>query len=136
REEWLAARKELLTKEKEFTRLRDRVSQLRRDLPWERVDKDYMFDGPDGKPSLADLFAGRSQLIVYHFMFDPAWEAGCKSCSFWADDFNDIIVPLNLGDVTMVVVARAPLDKRAAYRERMAWSFKCLSSSGNVFNRD
>jgi predicted dithiol-disulfide oxidoreductase (DUF899 family) len=133
---WTEARKELLAKEKELTRLRDELSQKRRDLPWMRVDKPYVFDGPNGQETLPQLFEGRSQLIVYHFMFDPSWDAGCKSCSFWADNFNDIIVHLNHRDVTMVFVSRAPLDKLAAYRRRMGWSFKWLSSFGNDFNRD
>jgi len=135
-EEWIAARKELLRKEKEFTRLRDQLSQQRRELPWERVAKSYLFDGPNGKETLEQLFAGRSQLIVYHFMFDSDWDAGCKSCSFWADNFNDIIVHLNHRDVTMIAVSRAPLDKLTAYKRRMGWTFKWVSSAGNDFNRD
>ena len=135
-EEWLAARKELLRKEKELTRLRDELSRQRRDLPWERVDKTYRFDGPDGQETLSQLFAGRSQLVVYHFMFDPAWEAGCKSCSFWADNFDRIIIHLNHRDVTMIAVSRAPLAKLEAYRRRMGWTFKWVSSAGNDFNRD
>ena len=136
REAWIEARKKLLAEEKEFTRLRDQLSKKRRELPWERVDKPYVFDGPDGKATLADLFESRGQLIVYHFMFDPSWEAGCKSCSFWADNFNDIIVHLNHRDATMVAISRAPYEKLAAYRKRMGWSFKWFSSSGNDFNRD
>ena len=107
-EEWLAARRQLLAKEKEFTRLRDQLSQLRRDLPWERVEKDYVFTGPDGPIGLGDLFAGRSQLIVYHFMFDPLWSEGCKSCSFWADNFEGFYRHLHQRDVTLVAVSRAP----------------------------
>jgi predicted dithiol-disulfide oxidoreductase (DUF899 family) len=133
---WIEARKELLAKEKEFTRLRDQLSQKRRDLPWVRVDKPYVFEGPSGKETLPQLFEGKSQLIVFHFMFDPSWEAGCKSCSFWADNFNGIIVHLQHRDVTMVAVSRAPLDKLAAYRKRMGWGFKWLSSFGSDFNRD
>ena len=133
---WIEARKELLAKEKEFTRLRDQLSQKRRDLPWVRVDKPYVFEGPSGKETLPQLFEGKSQLIVFHFMFDPSWEAGCKSCSFWADNFNGIIVHLKHRDVTMVAVSRAPLDKLAAYRKRMGWGFKWLSSFGSDFNRD
>src|ERR1044071_7787619 len=102
RAEWLTARKELLAKEKEFPRLRDELSARRRELPWERVDKEYVFDGPGGKETLADLFGEKSQLIIYHFMFDPSWEAGCKSCSFWADNFNGITVHLAHRDVTML----------------------------------
>jgi predicted dithiol-disulfide oxidoreductase (DUF899 family) len=135
-EEWIAARKELLREEKEFTRLRDRLSEKRRALPWVRVDKPYMFDGPNGKETLPQLFEGRNQLVVFHFMFDTAWEAGCKSCSFWADNFNDIIVHLNHRDVTMVAVSRAPLEKLEAYKKRMGWGFKWLSSAGSDFNRD
>src|SRR5580700_6148005 len=115
RTEWLAVRAELLAKEKEFTRLRDQLSQQRRDLPWERVDKEYVFEGSNAKETLSELFAGKSQLIVYHFMFDPAWDAGCKSCSFWADNFNPVGVHLNHRDVTMVAISRAPYDKLAAY---------------------
>ena len=107
-DEWLAARKQFLAKEKEFTRLRDQLSEERRELPWERVDKNYVFDGPGGKETLAQLFDGRSQLVVYHFMFDPDWDAGCPHCSFWADNFNGIPVHLNHRDVTMVAISRAP----------------------------
>src|SRR4051812_4000753 len=110
-DEWLAARRALLAREKAFTRSRDELSAARRELPWVRVVQDYVFDGPDDKRPLANLFAGRSQLIVYHFMFHPDWNAGCKSCSFWADNFNDIIVHLNARDVNMVAISRAPLDK-------------------------
>jgi predicted dithiol-disulfide oxidoreductase (DUF899 family) len=133
---WIEARKKLLAKEKEFTRLRDELSQQRRDLPWERVEKEYVFDGPGGKETLAQLFDGRSQLIVYHFMFDPAWEAGCKSCSFWVDNFDNIVVHLNHRDVTLIAVSRAPLKKLDVYRKRMGWKSKFVSSFGNDFNRD
>jgi predicted dithiol-disulfide oxidoreductase (DUF899 family) len=136
RDEWLEARKQFLAKEKEFTRLRDQLSKARRELPWERVDKTYVFDGPAGKETLAELFQGRSQLIVYHFMFDPSWEAGCQHCSFWADNFNGIPVHLNHRDVTMVAISRAPLAKLEAYRKRMGWSFKWLSAFGSDFNYD
>ena len=135
-EEWLAARKALLAKEKEFTRLRDQLSQLRRELPWERVDKAYVFEGPDGRVSLADLFAGRSQLIVQHFMFDPGWEAGCKSCSFWADNFDGFYLHLNQRDVTLVAVSRAPWATIAPFKKRMGWSFPWVSSHGSDFNFD
>src|SRR5712691_10309115 len=107
--EWVEARKQFLIKEKEFTRLRDELSRERRELPWERVDKRYVFEGPKGNESLSDLFAGRSQLIVYHFMFPTSWEEGCPSCSFWADNFNGAIVHLSHRDVTMVAISRAPL---------------------------
>ena len=136
RDIWTEARKDLLGKEKEFTRLRDQLSRQRRALPWVRVEKRYVFEGPDGKATLVDLFEKHSQLIVYHFMFDPAWEAGCKSCSFWADNFNGIIVHLKHRDASMVAVSLAPYEKLAAYRARMGWSFKWFSSSGNDFNRD
>jgi predicted dithiol-disulfide oxidoreductase (DUF899 family) len=136
REKWIDARRQLLVREKEFTRLRDQLSQERRDLPWERVEKSYVFDGPDGKETLSELFDGRSQLLVYHFMFDPSWDAGCKSCSFWVDNFDDIVIHLNHRDVTMIAVSRASLDKLAAYKKRMGWKVKWVSSFGNDFNRD
>jgi len=133
---WLEARKQFLVKEKEFTRLRDQLSQARRDLPWERVDKRYVFEGPNGQETLPELFDGRSQLIVYHFMFAPDWEEGCPHCSHWADNFNGIIVHLNQRDVTMVAVSRAGYGKLAAYKKRMGWTFKWVSSSGTDFNFD
>jgi Bacterial protein of unknown function (DUF899) len=115
RKQWLAARKVLLAKEKRFTKLRDQLSQQRRQLPWVRVDKNYVFDGPTGTETLSDLFEGRSQLIVYHFMFGPDWDAGCKHCSFWADNFNPIIVHLNHRDVSMVAISRAPYEKLSGW---------------------
>jgi predicted dithiol-disulfide oxidoreductase (DUF899 family) len=135
-EAWVAAREQLLTKEKEFTRLRDQLSQGRRDLPWVQVTKQYLFDGPEGKQTLGQLFNGRSQLIVYHFMFGPDWEVGCKSCSFWADNFNGIVPHLNQRDVTFVAVSRAPLEKLQAFATRLGWSFKWVSSSRSGFNYD
>ena len=135
-DEWVRARKEFLAKEKEFTRLRDQLSQQRRELPWVKVDKEYSFDGPQGKETLSDLFDGRSQLLVYHFMFHPSWTDGCKSCSFWADNFNGAIVHLNQRDVTMVVISRAPLPQLEAFKKRMGWTFKWVSSFGNDFNWD
>lgn len=135
-EEWGEARKQLLAKEKEFTRLRDQLSQARRDLPWVRVTKQYVFEVPEGKQTLAQLFDGRSQLIVNHFMFDPDWEAGCKSCSFWADNFNGIVPHLNRRDVTFVAISRAPLAKLQVFATRLGWSFKWLSSYGSDFNYD
>jgi predicted dithiol-disulfide oxidoreductase (DUF899 family) len=135
-EKWLAARTAFLAKEKEFTRLRDELSQQRRDLPWEAVSKEYVFEGPDGKQTLAELFDGRSQLIVYHFMFAPDWEAGCSSCSFWADNFDGIDIHLKHRDTTFVAISRAPYEKLKAYRQRMGWSFKWLSASGNDFAYD
>lgn len=135
-DEWVAARKELLAQEKEFTRLRDQLSQARRDMPWERVDKAYAFDGPNGRETLAQLFAGRSQLVVYHFMFDPGWEAGCKGCSFWADNLERNVVHLAHRDVTLLAVSRAPLAKLDAFKRRMGWTFKWVSSAGGDFNYD
>jgi predicted dithiol-disulfide oxidoreductase (DUF899 family) len=134
--QWIQARKALLAKEKEFTQLRDELSRQRRELPWERVEKTYVFDGPDGKAALPELFEGKSQLIVYHFMFDPSWDAGCKSCSFWADNYNPAIVHLRHRDVNLVAVSKAPLDQIMAYRKRMGWTFKWFSSFGNDFNSD
>jgi predicted dithiol-disulfide oxidoreductase (DUF899 family) len=135
-EEWVEARKALLKKEKEFTALRDQLSQQRRDLPWVAVNKEYVFEGQNGKQTLSELFDGRSQLIVYHFMFDPSWDEGCLHCSFWADNFNGIIVHLNHRDVTMIAVSRAPYSKLAAYQKRMGWDFNWLSSYDIDFNFD
>jgi predicted dithiol-disulfide oxidoreductase (DUF899 family) len=134
--EWLAARKELLRKEKEFSRLRDELSRQRRALPWEKVDKNYIFDGPRGQESLADLFAGRSQLIVYHFMFGPGWKEGCPSCSFLADTFDGAVVHLAHRDVTFLAISRATLPEIEVFKKRMGWQFKWVSSFGNEFNHD
>ena len=134
--EQLEVRKAFLAKEKELTRLRDQLSQECRQLPWVKVDKEYLFDGPDGQETLADLFAARSQLIVYHFMYHPSLEEGCPSCSFWADNFNGIIVHLNHRDVSMVAISKAPLKQLEAYKKRMSWDFKWLSSYDDDFNRD
>lgn len=136
REEWVAARTAYLAKEKEFTRQRDALSQERRELPWVQVDKDYAFDGPNGKESLAELFDGRSQLIVYHFMYGPDWKEGCPSCSFWADNYNGAIVHLNHRDITMLAVSRTSLANIDAYKQRMGWDFKWVSSLDNDFNFD
>jgi predicted dithiol-disulfide oxidoreductase (DUF899 family) len=136
REEWLRTRLELLAAEKEFTRQRDALTRRRMAMPWERVEKPYQFEGPNGALSLADLFDGRSQLIVYHFMFGPDWEEACKSCSFWADNFNGIPIHLNHRDVTFAAVSRAPLAKIDAYKKRMGWSFPWVSSHGSDFNFD
>jgi predicted dithiol-disulfide oxidoreductase (DUF899 family) len=136
REEWLAARKAHLAREKEFTRARDELTRQRRELPWVKVDKAYVFDGPDGKETLADLFDGRGQLIVYHFMFGPGWEQGCPSCSFVADHMDGALVHLAHRDVTLLAVSRAPLREIEAFRQRMGWRFKWVSSHGNDFNRD
>jgi predicted dithiol-disulfide oxidoreductase (DUF899 family) len=135
-EAWLAARRAFLTKEKEFTRTRDELSRLRRELPWEKVEKDYVFEGAVGQVELADLFMGKHQLIVYHFMLGPDWEAGCKSCSFWADNFDGIDIHLAHRDTTLVAVSRAPYAKLDAYKRRMGWSFAWYSSFGGDFNFD
>ncbi|QWW68707.1 thioredoxin family protein [Rhizobium sp. WYJ-E13] len=136
REEWLEARRALLLREKEATHLRDKVNAERMALPWVKVDKDYMFDTPQGPKSLADLFDGRSQLMVYHFMFGPEWEAGCPGCSFLADHLDGTLPHLNHHDVTLVAVARAPLAKIEAYKKRMGWNFPWVSSFGSDFNFD
>jgi len=134
--EWLEARKQLLLQEKEFTRLRDQLSRQRRELPWVKVEKNYVFEGPEGKRTLAELFEGRSQLVVYHFMFGPDWERPCRSCSFWADNFNGIGVHLNHRDVTLVAISRAPSEKLEGFKRRIGWDFKWLSSGNNDFNYD
>lgn len=134
--EWLAARKEYLVKEKEFTRLRDELSRQRRELPWEKVEKGYVFDGPNDKETLGDLFDGRSQLVVYHFMLGPGWKEGCKSCSFIADHFDGMVVHLANRDVTLVAVSRAPFAEIEAFKKRMGWEFKWVSSFENEFNFD
>jgi predicted dithiol-disulfide oxidoreductase (DUF899 family) len=135
-EQWIAARKAHLAREKEFTRLRDQLSAERRALPWVKVEKQYMFEGPDGKATLADLFDGSSQLIVYHFMLGPDWEEGCKSCSFWADNLQGIDVHLAARDVTLLTVSSAPLDRIAKFKTRMGWTHKWVSSAGSDFNQD
>ena len=136
REDWIQTRKKLLLEEKEFTKLRDQLNIKRRNLPWVRVEKEYIFNGPNGKETLAKLFDGRSQLVVYHFMFDSDWEAGCPNCSFWADNFDNILIHLNQRDVTMIVVSRAPFDKISYYHKRMNWNFKWVSSYDSDFNYD
>ncbi|AKV00603.1 hypothetical protein AKJ09_07266 [Labilithrix luteola] len=136
RSEWLRARKEFLNEEKEMTHLRDRLSEKRRNLPWVRVEEDYRFEGPRGKAKLADLFEGRSQLLVYHFMFAPEWEEGCKSCSFWADNFERSVVHLKQRDITFVAISRAPSEKLAAFEKRMGWTFPWYSTAGSSFNHD
>ena len=136
REQWLAARLELLKAEKELTRRADELAKRRRELPWVRIDKQYTFDTDEGTASLADLFEGRSQLLIYHFMFGPDYEAGCPSCSAIADGFNGSVVHLANHDVTLGAVSRAPLAKLQAYKERMGWSFPWASSSDSDFNYD
>jgi|SRR5579872_5521217 len=134
--EWLAARKQLLEKEKEFTRLRDELSQQRREMPWEKVEKKYEFEGANGKETLAELFDGRSQLIVYHFMFGPGWKEGCPSCSFLADSFDGAVIHLAQRDTTFVAISRATLPEIEAFKKRMGWKFKWISSNGSDFNYD
>jgi len=136
REEWLIARKQHLVKEKELTRLRDDLCRERRELPWVKVEKDYVFDGPNGTERLSDLFAGRSQLVIQHFMFAPDWQAGCKICSFGADHVDGAIIHLAHRDVSFVTVSRAPLAKIEAFKRRMGWRFKWVSSFGSDFNYD
>jgi len=136
RDEWLVARKELLAKEKQLTRQRDALSAERRALPWVKVDKQYVFDGPNGKQTLADLFDGRSQLVVYHFMFGLEWKEGCPSCSFVMDHTDGMLVHLAQRDVTFAAISRAPFQKIEAFKKRMGWRFKWLSSNGNDFNFD
>jgi predicted dithiol-disulfide oxidoreductase (DUF899 family) len=135
-EQWTAERKQLLEKEKEFTRLRDQLTAERLALPWERVEKTYVFDGPDGPETLADLFAGRSQLIVTHFMFGPDWEQGCVGCSFGMDHLDPIIDHLSQKDVTCIAVSRAPYAKIEPFKRRMGWRMKWVSSYGTDFNYD
>jgi predicted dithiol-disulfide oxidoreductase (DUF899 family) len=135
-DEWLSARRTLLQKEKEFTRQGDELSRQVRELPWEAVTKEYVFEGHNGSETFPDLFAGRSQLVVYHFMFHPDDKAGCPHCSLRADGFNGIIKHLNQRDVTMVVVSRAPFSKLEEFQKRMGWTFKWVSSGGSDFNFD
>jgi predicted dithiol-disulfide oxidoreductase (DUF899 family) len=136
KEEWLKARMAHLAAEKELTRKRDELSRQRRELPWEKVEKRYVFEGPNGPESLAHLFGGRSQLIVYHFMLGPNWEEGCKSCSFLADHFDATEIHLAHRDVTLRVVSRAPMPRIRAFQARMGWRFHWVSAFGNDFNRD
>jgi predicted dithiol-disulfide oxidoreductase (DUF899 family) len=135
-DEWLEARKELLAREKAFTRARDELTRERQSLPWEAVEKEYVFEGPNGKETLGDLFDGRGQLVVYHFMFGPDDDAGCKSCSFWADNFNPNVIHLEARDVSFAAVSRAPVEKLEAYRRRMGWGFHWVSSGETDFNFD
>jgi predicted dithiol-disulfide oxidoreductase (DUF899 family) len=135
-DEWIAARKAYLAEEKAFSRARDALSKKRRELPWEKIGKNYLFDTPDGKQSLADLFRGKSQLIVYHFMLGPGWEAGCPSCSFLADHFDGAAIHLAQRDVRFVVISRAPLAEIETFKKRMGWKFTWVSSFGSDFNHD
>ncbi len=135
-EDWLAARLELLAAEKEFSRQREALTRRRMAMPWERVEKSYRFEGPKGVATLEDLFDGRSQLLVYHFMLGPDWQEGCKHCSFWADNFDGIPVHLAQRDVTFTAISRAPQPQIEAYRQRMGWHFPWVSSGGSDFNFD
>jgi predicted dithiol-disulfide oxidoreductase (DUF899 family) len=136
REEWLAAREELLAREKEHTQLDDELARQRRELPWVPVEKEYRFETDDGRRTLAELFDGRSQLLIYHFMFGPSYEAGCPTCSSMADGVNGLVPHLNARDVTMVFVSQAPLEKLQAYKRRMGWSFPWVSSAKSEFSVD
>ena len=136
REEWLEARIAHLEREKEFTRLRDELTRERKELPWVKVDKDYTFATHAGQRSLADLFAGRRQLLIYHFMFGPDWEEGCPSCSFWADNYEGTDIHLAHRDTTLLAISNTSLDKIDAYKKRMGWRFEWVSSLGNDFNQD
>jgi predicted dithiol-disulfide oxidoreductase (DUF899 family) len=135
-EQWITERVAFMAKEKELTRLRDELSRQRRELPWEKVEKSYVFDGPSGKETLAQLFGDRNQLVIYHLMFDPTWDEACKSCSFWADNFNGTDIHLKHRDISFLAISRAPLPKLEAYKKRMGWSFKWVSSGGSDFNYD
>jgi len=134
--EWIAARKDLLAKEKEFTKHRDEISRLRRELPWEKIEENYVFDGPNGKETLADLFGGRSQLAVYHFMLGPGWKEGCPSCSFIADQFDGYVVHLAARDVAFTAISHATLPEIESFKKRMGWRFKWVSSNATDFNFD
>jgi predicted dithiol-disulfide oxidoreductase (DUF899 family) len=136
KDQWIAARRALLAKEKELTHLRDEIARQRRELPWEKVEKDYLFDSPQGKVKLADLFGGCSQLIVYHFMFGPDWSEGCPSCSYLMDHVDGAIPHLAARDASLVLVSRAPLAKIEAFKKRMGWHFRWVSSFGSDFNYD
>ena len=136
REEWIAARKAHMAREKELTQAREALSEERRNLPWVKVDKTYVFDGPNGKVTLADLFQGRPQLVVQHVMYAPDWDAACKSCSFWADGFDRMAPHLAARDTTMVAISLAPISKLDAFKKRMGWSFDWVSSGNNDFNAD
>jgi predicted dithiol-disulfide oxidoreductase (DUF899 family) len=135
-EEWIDARERHLTREKEFTRLRDQLSAERRALPWVKVEKAYVFEGPDGKVTLADLFDGRSQLIIYHFMLGPDWEEGCRGCSYWADNLQGIDVHLAARDVTLLTVSSAPLERIEKFKARMGWTHAWVTAAGSDFNHD
>ena len=134
--EWLSARRRLLSKEKQFSKARDRLNRERRALPWVKVQKEYVFESPEGEETLAELFSSKSQLVVYHFMFGPGWEEGCPHCSFWADHYDGVNHHLGQRDTTLVVVSRAPLKEIEPFKKRMGWHFKWVSSDQTDFNFD
>ncbi len=134
--EWLKARKKLLREEKKFSHAREALAERRRRLPWVKVDKDYAFDGPKGRETLAELFGGESQLVIYHFMFGPGWKSGCPHCSFWADHYDGMLPHLKARDVSFAAISRAPWKEIKPFQKRMGWKFKWLSSGGNDFNYD
>jgi predicted dithiol-disulfide oxidoreductase (DUF899 family) len=134
--EWVKARKHLLVKEKKFSKLRDELNKQRRALPWVKIEKGYVFNGPDGKETLAELFGHKSQLLVYHFMFGPGWGEGCPHCSFWADHYDGVNRHIGQRDTTFVVISHAPLKEIAPFKKRMGWKFKWVSSNGSDFNFD
>ena len=136
RDAWLKARKKLLNKEKKFTRDREKLAAERRQLPWVKVEHDYVFEGPNGRESLSDLFGNNSQLVVYHFMFGPDWKEGCAHCSFWADHYDGMVPHLGARDTSFAVISRAPRSEIAPFQKRMGWTFKWLSSGQNNFNYD
>jgi len=135
-EKWIAARKALLANEKKFSKLRDQLNRQRRELPWEKIEKKYVFEAVGGKETLADLFDGKDQLLVYHFMFGPGWKEGCPHCSFWADHFDSVNFHIGQRDTTFAVISRAPLKEIAPFKKRMGWKFKWVSSFGTDFNFD
>jgi predicted dithiol-disulfide oxidoreductase (DUF899 family) len=134
--EWLVARKKLLTKEKKFSKLRDQLNLERRKLPWVKIEKDYVFEGPSGKVTLGDLFGGKSQLLIYHFMFGPGWEEGCAHCSFWADHYDSVSHHIGQRDTAFAVISRAPMKEIEPFKKRMGWKFKWVSSFATDFNFD
>jgi predicted dithiol-disulfide oxidoreductase (DUF899 family) len=134
--QWVAVRKKFLVEEKKFTKALDKLRQKRRNLPWVKVEKEYIFDGPDGEESLSDLFAGKSQLVTYHFMFGPDWDEGCAHCSFWADHYDGTLPHLAQKDTALVVISRAPFNRIKAFQKRMGWRFKWVSSAKTDFNFD
>jgi predicted dithiol-disulfide oxidoreductase (DUF899 family) len=135
-EQWLAARRELLRQEKEYTRLGDRLAQTRRELPWVKIEKPYTFESPHGRATLAELFEGRNQLIVYHFMLAPGWDEGCRGCSFVSDHFDGALPHVNAHDISLVAVSRAPLAEIERFKQRMDWKFPWVSSHDTTFNHD